>query len=288
MAAILGSNVKDVAATLAHYGADKVLVADSDALKDYTPEGYAAVVTGIIKEHNPDLVIFGANSFGKDLAPRVAAKLDIGVASDCIDFEAAGEGFVITRPIYAGKVIARVKMTKKPAIATIRPNIFAAPQPDESLSAEMIDVAVDTGEIKTKVIEVITQKSDRPQLTEADIIVSGGRGLKEKENYKLIEELADILGAATGASRAIVDEGWVDHSNQVGQTGKVVSPSLYIAIGISGAIQHLAGMGSSKVIMAINKDPEAPIFNVADYGIVADLFQAVPILKEELKKALAT
>jgi electron transfer flavoprotein alpha subunit len=235
----------------------------------------------------PALVLLGATTTGKDLAPRLAARLAVGLASDCTGFAVENGQLRITRPIYAGKAIATVEETQKPYMVTARPNVFAAPEPDTSLKATTETIPGDTGEIRAKVVEMIKEAGERVELTEADIVVSGGRGLKAPENFAMIEELAKVLGAAVGASRAAVDAGWKDHSYQVGQTGKVVTPTLYIACGISGAIQHLAGMKTSKYIVAVNKDPDAPIFKVADYGIVADVFRVVPVLTEEFKKMKA-
>jgi electron transfer flavoprotein alpha subunit len=287
LAVALGEGIGESIAPLAHYGADRVFVADAPALADYTAEAYSNVLAGLIDEMQPALVLLGATTQGKDLAPRLAARLAAGLASDCTGFAVQDGELHITRPIYAGKAIATVKETARPYMATVRPNVFAAPEPDDSREAPVEAISVDAGEIKAKVRELIREAGERVELTEANIVVSGGRGLKEPENFALIEELAGVLGAAVGASRAAVDAGWKDHSFQVGQTGKVVTPTLYIACGISGAIQHLAGMKTSKCIFAINKDPDAPIFKVADYGIVADLFKVVPVLTEEFKKMMA-
>jgi electron transfer flavoprotein alpha subunit len=286
-AVALGEGIGDAIAPLAHYGADKVFVADDPVLAEYTAEAYSNVLAGLINEIQPALVLLGATTQGKDLAPRLAARLAAGLASDCTGFAVQDGELHITRPIYAGKAIATVREAARPYMATVRPNVFAAPEPDDSREAPVETISVDAGEIRAKVLELIKEAGERVELTEADIVVSGGRGLKEPENFALIEELANVLGAAVGASRAAVDAGWKDHSYQVGQTGKVVTPTLYIACGISGAIQHLAGMKTSKYIFAINKDPDAPIFKVADYGIVGDLFKVVPVLTEEFKKMMA-
>jgi len=286
-AVALGHNIGEAAGILGHYGATKIYVADNDELEHYTAEGFTNVLSGLIKEIQPALVLLGATTTGKDLAPRVAARLAVGLASDCTGVAVEDGELLITRPIYAGKAIATVKETFKPHMVTVRPNIFPAPEPDASLEAPMETIPADAGEVRARVVDMITEAGDRIELTEADIIVSGGRGLKAPENFAMIEELAKTLGAAVGASRAAVDAGWKDHSYQVGQTGKVVTPTLYIACGISGAIQHLAGMKTSKYIMAINKDPDAPIFKMADYGIVGDVFTVVPVLTEEFKKMKA-
>ena len=286
-AVALGHGVADVATSLAHYGAQKIFVADDPSLENYTAEGYTNVLANLVKQTQPALVLLGATTAGKDLAPRLAARLAVGLASDCTGFTVQDGEILMTRPIYAGKAISTVKETDRPYMATIRPNIFAAPEADTSRAAEVENIPADAGEIRAKVLEMIMEAGARVELTEADIVVSGGRGLKAPENFALIDELADVLGAAVGASRATVDAGWKDHSYQVGQTGKVVTPTLYIACGISGAIQHLAGMKTSKYIVAVNKDPEAPIFKVADYGIVGDLFKVVPVLTEEFRKMKA-
>ena len=222
----------------------------------------------------------GATLMGKDLAPRLAAKLDAALATDCISVEVSGDDLKIVRPMYAGKVRATIQLKSDIKILTIRPNVYLA---EESIVSPEVNVHPGKpGELKSKVTDISTGSGSKLDVTEADIIVSGGRGLKGPENFHLITELAEKFGAAQGASRAVIDAGWRPYEEQVGQTGKTVSPSLYIAIGISGAIQHLAGMSSSKYIVAINKDPEAPIFKVADYGIVGDLFEVVPKMIELL------
>lgn len=285
-AVLLGSNIKDKAAVLGHYGADKVLVADDPKLDPYTTDAYTAVLAELIKANDPAIVIMGASVQGKDLAARLAARLEVGMAQDCTVFSIEGGNLMAVRPIYAGKAYAKVSYAGTPQIATARPNVMALNEPDASKSAEIVDVAVslDDAALKTKVAEVIRDESGKVDLTEADRIVSGGRGMKGPEGFKVLEDLAEVLGASVGASRSAVDAGWRAHTDQVGQTGKVVSPNLYIACGISGAIQHLAGMSTSKVIVAINKDPDAPIFQKSDYGVVDDLFKVVPPLTEEIKK----
>lgn len=288
--ALLGQGVKDLATVAASYGADKVILAEDAVLKDYTTGAYTSVLNRIIREEEPEIVLLGNTGIGRDLAPRLAQRLGVGCASDCVAVE-WDDNFKLRfkRPIYAGKAFAEVAAEEGPILATIRPNSFTVASPDSGCQAEVaeITVQIDAADLKAIVKEIVRQASSRPELTDADIIVSGGRGIKNAENFKIIEELADTLGAAVGASRAAVDSGYRDYKYQVGQTGKTVSPTLYIACGISGAIQHLAGMGSSKVIVAINKDPEANIFSVADYGIIGDLFEIVPLLTEEFKKKLA-
>jgi len=286
---LLGSNIKEKAAELGNYGADKVVVADDPRLAAYTTDAYASVISELVKADDPAILLLGASSEGKDLSSRLSGKLDVGMAQDCTAFAVEDGNLVATRPIYAGKAYARVTFENSwPQMATARPKVMDINEPDTSRSAEVLDAAfsLDDGALKTKVVDVFKDESGKVDLTEADKIVSGGRGMKGPENYKILEDLADLLGATVGASRSAVDAGWRPHSDQVGQTGKVVSPGLYIACGISGAIQHLAGMSTSKVIVAINKDADAPIFQKADYGVVGDLFDVVPALTEEVKKYL--
>ena len=288
-AILLGSNIKEKAPELGKYGADKVIVADDNRLATYTTDAYVSVIGELAKKEEPSIILLGASIQGKDLSGRLAARLGVGMAQDCVEFSLDNSNLIAKRPIYAGKAYATVTFKdSSPQIATARPNVFELNEPDESKSAEVIDAAfsLDDSQLKTKVVEVIQEAGDKPDLTEAELIVSGGRGMKSPENYNIIEELADLIGATVGASRSAVDAGWRPHSDQVGQTGKVVSPNLYVACGISGAIQHLAGMSTSKYIVAINKDPEAPIFQKADYGVVGDLFDVVPVLTEEIKKIL--
>ncbi|MFZ7110906.1 MAG: electron transfer flavoprotein subunit alpha/FixB family protein [Desulfatiglandales bacterium] len=285
-AVLLGANVKEKAAALAHYGADKVVVADDPRLEPYTTDAHTGVLADLIKSEDPQIVIMGASVQGKDLAARLSARLGTGMAQDCTAFSIEGGNLVAIRPIYAGKAYAKVTYSNTPQMATARPNVMKLNEPDTSKSAEVVDAAIslDDSALKTKVVEVVRDESGKVDLTEADRIVSGGRGLKGPEGFKVLEDLAAVLGATVGASRSAVDAGWRDQTDQVGQTGKVVSPNLYIACGISGAIQHLAGMSTSKVIVAINKDPDAPIFQKSDYGVVDDLFNVVPALTEEVKK----
>ena len=286
---LLGSNIKDKAATFAHYGADKVLVADDPRLETYTTDAYVSVIAELVEANAPAILLLGASVQGKDLSARLSARLGVGMAQDCTAFSLEDGNLVAVRPIYAGKAYAKVSFSDSwPQMATARPNVMTMNEPDASKSAEIMDASftLDDGILKTKVVDVLRDESGKVDLTEADKIVSGGRGMKGPENYKMLEDLAKVIGASVGASRSAVDAGWRPHTDQVGQTGKVVSPNLYIACGISGAIQHLAGMSTSKLIVAINKDPDAPIFQKADYGIVDDLFKIVPALTEELKKVV--
>jgi len=288
-AILLGPNIKEKAPELGKYGADKVIVADDNRLATYTTDAYVSVIAQLAQSGEPAIILLGASVQGKDLSGRLAARLGVGMAQDCVDFSLENGNLVAKRPIYAGKAYATVTFKDSvPQIATARPNILELNKPDESKSAEVVDAefSLDDSQLKTKVAEIIQAEGVKVDLTEAERIVSGGRGMKGPENYTILEELADIIDATVGASRSAVDSGWRPHSDQVGQTGKVVSPNLYIACGISGAIQHLAGMSTSKYIVAINKDPEAPIFQKADYGVVGDLFDVVPALTEEIKKIL--
>jgi electron transfer flavoprotein alpha subunit len=265
------------------YGAKKVYVAGVGA---YATESYAGALADAIAQAQPSIVLFGGTSDGRDLAPRVAARLNVGVASDVDRLEWTDGKLRARRPVYSGKAFATVEVTGTPAIATTRPNAFPAEEASGGAAAEVVNVSA-SAENRVKLVETHTPEAGEMSLAEADIIVSGGRGLKEAQNFSYIRDLAHAIGGAVGASRATVDAGWIDHQHQVGQTGRVVSPNLYIAAGVSGAIQHLAGMSSSKHIVAINKDPEAPIFRIADLGVVGDLFQILPALTEEVKKAKA-
>jgi electron transfer flavoprotein alpha subunit len=271
---------------LGELGADKVLVAKSEALSSYSAAGYAAMLAQAAAQVKPRIILGSGTALGRDFLPRAAAKLKVGLAQDCTEMKIVGGELECVRPIYAGKALATVRLTRVPAMVTLRPNVFTLGEPIPGRCAEVVDFApqLDPASIKAKVVSVEASAGQKVELTEANIIVSGGRGVKGPENFPIIQALADALGGAMGASRAAVDAGWIDHQHQVGQTGKTVSPTLYIACGISGAIQHLAGMSSSKYVVAINKDPEAPIFKLADYGIVGDLFQIVPALTEQVKK----
>jgi electron transfer flavoprotein alpha subunit len=290
VAAIAGGGIAELAAEVAPYGADRVILIDDEKLADYTTGAYTSALSKLIRKEEPKAVLLGNTAVGKDLAPRLAQRLGVGMASDCVGMETDAESFLIfRRPVYGGKAFAEVAANGTPALATIRPNTFSLAEPDASKKPEIVNETadIDAADLRAVVKEIAIAASARPELIEADIIISGGRGMKGPENYKLLEECADVIGAAVGASRAAVDAGWIEQKFQVGQTGKTVSPTLYIACGISGAIQHIAGMGSSKVIVAINKDPEANIFTLADYGIVGDLFEIVPLLTEEFKKLTA-
>jgi electron transfer flavoprotein alpha subunit len=284
-AVVVGHGIQD-AASLGPAGADRVLVCDAAHFALYSPDGYAAAVAAACEKVQAGVVLFGASAMGKDLAPRVAARLKAGLATDCTAVRAEAGRLVATRPVLAGKAIAEVAWEGTPQVASLRPKIFEPAPADASRTAavEAMPAPVAEGDLKVRTLEVKAATAGKIDLTEAEIIVSGGRGMKGPENYNILEDLADALGGVVGASRAAVDAGWRPHGDQVGQTGKTVSPKLYVACGISGAIQHLAGMSSSRCVVAINKDAEAPIFKVADYGLVGDLFEVVPALTEAVRK----
>ena len=286
-AALLGSGLGDLPNTLAQYGATKVYVADDEGLAAYSSEGYTDTLAAFVGKVEPAIILIGATAMGMDLGPRLAARLGVGLASDCTALEIDGGRLLATRPIFAGKALAKVKLNGDPQMATVRPNVLAAPEPDAGATATVEPVAALTGNVRAMVVDIVGAGEGEIDVAEADIIVTGGRGVGGPEGFAPVRSLAKTLGAAVGASRAAVDAGWIEHAHQVGQTGKTVTPNLYIACGVSGAIQHLAGMKTSKVIVAVNKDPDAPIFNVANYGIVGDLFEVVPLLEKELQALLA-
>ena len=288
-AVLVGTGLDDLSLPLFVSGASRVFLLDNAQFAQYSSQGFAAALHELIKEIAPRAVFFAATAMGKDLAPRLAAKLGAAVASDCVKIEVKEGRLEFTRPVYAGKALLTIRLKSKPDIATLRPNVFA-PAAAQTAAGEVVkkSVPIPDGAIRGRVAEILKEKGGEIDVTEAEVVISGGRGMKGPENFALLQELAAIVPrSAVGASRSAVDSGWIGHGHQVGQTGKTVSPNLYVAVGISGAIQHLAGMSSSKCIVAINKDPEAPIFKVADFGIVGDLFQVIPALKEELKKAFA-
>jgi electron transfer flavoprotein alpha subunit len=285
-AVIIGPGGEAVVPELAAYGADTVHVFSDAGFGAYATESWARAVAGTIAETNPAVVLFPFSAVGKDLAPRVAAKAGAGLASDCVALAVKAGRLTARRPVYAGKAYATVEWVGEPQMASLRPNVFPLGPRDGSRKAEVRKGSADAS-ARAKVTAVRATAQGKVELAEAQIIVSGGRGLKGPEHFHLVTELAEAMGAGVGASRAVVDAGWVDHQMQVGQTGKTVSPTLYIACGISGAIQHLAGMSSSKLIVAINKDADAPIFKVADYGIVGDVFEVLPKLTEAAKAHFA-
>ena len=279
----LGNGIDDAVGELAKYGAETVYKADGDTLESYICEAYAPTVATVVSDNDFDIVVAPASNYGKDLMPRVAQRLEAGMASDISGFEVEDDEIIYKRPMYAGNVIGFMKVETDKAVVTVRQTEFDPAQPTDSESS-VEDVDVEDPAVEGKELVAFEKvESARTDLTEARVVVSGGRGLKSAENFKMLEELTDLLGGALGATRAAVDAGFVPNDLQVGQTGKIVAPELYIAVGLSGALQHLAGMKGSKVIVAINKDDEAPIFSVADYGLVADLFQAVPEIIEDIK-----
>lgn len=280
-AVVIGNEIENLD-LVGGFGIQNVTHIKNAELSDYSPSGYSKILSEHIKNVNGSIVFIGNTSLGKDLAPRLSARIDAGLAMDCTAIQIQNGELIATRPIYAGKVLLDIKLTSPVKIFTLRPNVFNAGTADGSKANVRVQ-NVENPDLTTKVIE-IKKSEGKLDVAEAEIIVSGGRGMKGPEHFKMIEELSDLLGAASGASRAVVDAGWRPHGEQVGQTGKTVSPTLYIALGISGAIQHLAGMRSSKYIVAVNKDKDAPIFQVADYGIVGDVFEVVPALIEEIKK----
>ncbi len=288
-AVLVGHGVESLASEAFRYGASRAYILENSLLSHYSPSGYSQALLSLAEEVKPVAVLFAATSMGKDLAPRLAAKLGVSLASDCTQATVKDGKLEVVRPIFAGKAFASFTFKSTPQMATLRPNVFPLIDPiDGQGDIVKKEVVIPESQVKDGVVEVVKAEGAELDVTEADIIVSGGRGMKGSENFDLLRELTAILPhSALGASRSAVDADWIDHQHQVGQTGKTVSPNLYMAFGISGAIQHLAGMSSSKYIIAVNKDPEAPIFKVADFGIVGDLFQIIPPLKEELKKALS-
>jgi electron transfer flavoprotein alpha subunit len=279
-ALVLGDNIENISKELKQFGADRIIVAENSALSEYLPDAYGNVIAEVLNKETPDVVILGASTQGKDIAGRLSARMNAPLAMDCVAIRFEGNNLMATRYMYGGKILADVVLNGKPKILAIRPNSMAIANADGTGSIEKIEVNI--GETRVKFIEKHLE-TGKVELTEADTVVSGGRGMGGPD-FAVVEELAQVLEGAVGASRSAVDEGWRSSSDQVGQTGKVVSPNLYIACGISGAIQHLAGMSSSNIIVAINKDPEAPIFSKADYGIEGDLFEIIPLITEEIRK----
>ena len=273
------SNINDIG----NYGIDKVIHLKSTELENYSSSGYRDAIADYAKETDADYLLFANTALGKDLAPRLAVALNAGCLIDCVKLDSSSGELIATRPVYAGKALIDVKCNSTKKVITIRPNVFKAKETGSSSNTDVKVIEINSPNLKCKVVD-FKKSEGKLDVAEADIIVSGGRGLKGPENFHLIEELANSLGAAVGASRAVVDAGWRPHGEQVGQTGKTVSPSLYVACAISGAIQHLAGMSSAKYIVEINKDKDAPIFNIADYGIAGDVFEILPALTEEMKK----
>ncbi|AXF55835.1 electron transfer flavoprotein subunit alpha/FixB family protein [Salicibibacter kimchii] len=287
VALLVGDNVSDLSENLIHHGADRVLVAENQNLKNYTTDAYKQALLQVVEKESPDALLLPHTSSGKDLAPRVAAKLNGGLVSDAVDVEVDGDEVIFTRPIYSGKAFEKKSVTDGLIFATFRPNNIPSLDADSSRSGETSTADVEIKDLRTVIKDVVKKTSGGVDLSEANVIVAGGRGVKSAEGFEPLYELADVLGGAVGASRGACDAEYCDYSLQIGQTGKVVTPDLYIAVGISGAIQHLAGMSNSKCIVAINKDAESPIFDVADYSLTGDLFEIVPLLIEEFKKVTA-
>ncbi len=290
-AVVLGHDMQKQAESLIHYGADEVYLADDPILEDFHDDSYTEVLTDLINEYKPNIVLTGATAVGRSFIPKVAVRVCTGLTADCTQLAIDAETGLLhqTRPAFGGNIMATILCPHtRPQMATVRHKVMKKAVYDESRKGKLIIKPVDVAKInlRTNLVKVVEEITDTVNLAEADIIVSGGRGLGKAENFKVIEELAKVLGGAVGASRAAVDAGWIPYSHQVGQTGKTVCPKLYIACGISGAIQHLAGMQSSDVIVAINTDPDAPIFDVATYGIVGDLFEVAPALTQRFKEVL--
>jgi len=285
LALIVGSAVEAIAKELGAYGASRVIVVEHPALAQHSNTGVSKVVAEIAGKEGAQFVFLPASQMGKDIAPRIAIKLQAGLAADCVALKVENGDIIATRPVFAGKALVDVRIKTNVKVFTLRPNVFTATASNGAATIDRVTVPLHAADL-TSMVREVKVATGRPDVTEADIIVSGGRGLKGPENFYLIEQLADVLGAGVGASRAVVDAGWRPHDEQVGQTGKTVSPTMYVACAISGAVQHLAGMSSSKYIVAINKDKDAPIFQVADYGIVGDVFEVVPELTAELKRVL--
>lgn len=284
----LGSGAKGLVDALGKEGVDEAILGDSSAFDQYNPELFAEVVANTLGAKKPAVVLASSTMLARDLFPRVAARLNVGVTSDCTELEISSSGDVkVRRPMYAGKCTAEVSFENSPTkIVLMRPNQLTVVPASAGKSPSVEELSAPAKDLRTLVKEVVKGASGKLDLTEANVIVAGGRGMKDAASFKILEDLAEVLGATVGASRAVVDAGWVPHGMQVGQTGKTVAPTLYIACGISGAIQHLAGMSGSKVIVAINKDANAPIFQRANYGIVGDVFEVVPLLTQEFKKLL--
>lgn len=292
-AVLLGCGVKELCADLARYGADKIIVVDDKALETYTTEPYTHCMTNVIEKYKPAVVLYGATAIGRDLAPRVSARVKTGLTADCTKLEVADDGtknLQMTRPAFGGNIMATILCPEhRPQMATVRPGVMQKIKPLQgaSVPVETFEISIGPEHQNVEIAEIIKKVSNKMDIQDAKILVSGGRGMGGPENFKLLQDLADALGGTVSSSRAAVDAGWVEKDLQVGQTGKTVRPNLYIACGISGAIQHLAGMEESDVIIAINKDETAPIFEVADYGVVGDVTKILPIFTEKVKDAMA-
>lgn len=288
---LLGDGIRGEAQKLIEYGADEVICADCPELKSYLTEQYSQVVYQMIEQYQPSIVLFGATTIGRDLAPRLSARLSTGLTADCTKLEISEEGeLMMTRPAFGGNLMATIMCVEhRPQMSTVRPGVMQKRDRDANRKGNIIDFkpTFDTSKFKVKLLQEVKNEKDRVDITEAKILVSGGRGVGNKEGFAKLQRLADVLGAQVSSSRAMVDAGVMDHDRQVGQTGKTVRPDVYFACGISGAIQHLAGMEDSELIIAINKDKFAPIFQVADLGIVGDVNKVIPLLTEKIEKILA-
>jgi len=287
VAVLLGDAVQSLGTEMIHYGADRVVTVEHPHLKTYTSDGFSQAFMAVVEGENPDAVVFGHTALGKDLSPKVASKLQSGLISDVTGIEGEGEAAVFIRPIFSGKAFEKVKIKEGIVFVSIRPNNIEPLAHDDNRTGDVSSVSVEITNLRTVIKEVVRKSSEGVDLSEAKVVIAGGRGVKSVDGFGPLKELAQVLGGAVGASRGACDADYCDYSLQIGQTGKVVTPDLYIAAGISGAIQHLASMSNSKIIVAINKDPEANIFKVADYGIVGDLFEVIPMLTEEFKKIKA-
>lgn len=289
-AVLIGSDIETKTKELISYGADKVYVVDDSSLRDFNDESYADLLEQMIKKYKPEIVLMGATTYGRSLGPRISSRLNTGLTADCtkLEIDIAKKILLQTRPAFGGNLMATIVCPDhRPQMSTVRPKVMKALEPDENKTGEVIRPDINLPkDVKLKVLDSVNTLCEMVNLTEADIIVSGGRGIGDPKNFKLIEDLAKVLGGAVGASRAVVDAGWIEYSHQVGQTGKTVGPKVYFACGISGAIQHMAGMSSSDTIIAINKNPEAPIFQIADIGIVGDINEVLPPLISKFKERL--
>lgn len=287
VAVILGKGVEAVAQQAIAYGADKVLLVEGDEYETYNTDAQTYAMVNLIQKYQPFIVLYGATNNGRDVGPRVACSAHTGLTADCTGLDIDEKGLLAsTRPAFGGNLMATISCPDhRPQMSTVRPGVFKKPEADDSRTGEIVreDIHIDPANVRVKLLERVKEVAEAVNLEEAEVIVSGGRGLKSAENFALVWELADAMGGVVGASRAAVDAGWIPHAHQVGQTGKTVAPKIYVAVGISGAIQHLAGMSGSDTVIAINKDPDAPIFSVADYGIVGDLFEVVPALTAAIK-----
>lgn len=284
---LLGDSVQSVATEMIQYGADRIVTVEHANLKQYTSDGYSQGFMAVYEQESPDVIVFGHTALGKDLSPKIASKLSSGLISDVTAIEGEDDDAVFIRPIYSGKAFEKVKTKEGLLFVTIRPNNIPTLEKDESRTGDVSSVEVDVKDLRTIIAEVVRKSTEGVDMSEAKVVVAGGRGVRSAEGFEPLQELANLLGGAIGASRGACDADYCDYSLQIGQTGKVITPDLYIGVGISGAIQHMAGMSNSKIIVAINKDPEAEIFKVADYGIVGDLFEVIPLMIEEVKKLKA-